>query len=192
MLDGGGVRGDGQPAPVITTTGDDGRLFPPALADLAGVAFDHDEGKGIDFEPYEAFDSAEETTDWLRGRTGNEDVDGGAYRVFGQDGTGGLAALWCVQAGRPLGEQPVVFLGSEGACGVVAGNLSDLLWMLADGIGPMEAVEYDDHSRRRPDAVPTSLARRHATTPRRPAHETVAAARAEFPAYAEGIEAVCR
>ncbi|GHB59101.1 hypothetical protein GCM10010347_31300 [Streptomyces cirratus] len=175
----------------MTTTTDDDRGFPPALAEVAATEFDHDEGNGIDFEPYAAFDSAEETTDWLRSWTGNPDLDGGAYRVFGQDGTGGLAALWCVRPGRPLVEQPVVFMGSEGACGVVAGGVSDFLWVLADGIGPMEAVEYDDLSGRA-DPVLASLAERYATTPRRPAREIVLGARADFPAYVQDIEALCR
>ncbi|MEV6689682.1 SMI1/KNR4 family protein [Streptomyces sp. NPDC051130] len=173
------------------TTTDDDRGFPPALAEVAATEFGHDEGNGIDFEPYAAFDSAEETTDWLRSWTGNPGLDGGAYRVFGQDGTGGPAALWCVRPGRPLVEQPVVFMGSEGACGVVAGSLSDFLWVLADGIGPMEAVEYDDLAGR-PDPVLAELAERHATTPRRPAREIVLGARAEFPAYVRDVEALCR
>lgn len=175
----------------MTETTVDDRALPPALAETAGMEFDYDDGNGIDFEPYAVFDSPEETTDWLRNWTGNHDLDGDAYRVFGQDGTGGLAALWCVRQGRPLAEQPVVFLGSEGASGVVAGNLSDFLWVLADGIGPMEAVEYDDRTSR-PDPTLTSLAERHATTPRRTAREIIAEAQAEFPTYAEDIDALCR
>ncbi|MEU9736691.1 SMI1/KNR4 family protein [Streptomyces sp. NPDC048002] len=169
----------------------DDRTLPPAPAEIAATGFDHADGDGIDFEPYDAFDSAEETTDWLRSWTGNQALDGSAYRVFGQDGTGGLAALWCVRADRPLTEQPVVFMGSEGACGVVAGNLSDFLWVLADGVGPMEAVEYDDHSGR-PDPVLAAPAERHAGTARRSAEEVIAAARAEFPSYAQDIDALCR
>lgn len=172
----------------MTTTA---AVSPPALAEVAVTEFDRDGGNGIEFEPYAAFASAEDTTDWLRSWTGNPALDGGAYRVFGQDGTGGLAALWRVRSGRPLVEQPVVFMGSEGACGVVAGDLSDFLWVLADGIGPMEAVEYDDPSGR-PDPVLTSLAERHATTPRRPAREIARGARAEFPAYVRDIEDLCR
>ncbi|MEU1279286.1 SMI1/KNR4 family protein [Streptomyces sp. NPDC005805] len=173
------------------TTTDHDRAFPPALAEVAVTEFDYADGDGIDFEPYDAFDSAEETTDWLRSWTGNPEADGGAYRVFGQDGTGGLAALWCVRPGRAPAEQPVVFFGSEGARGVVVGNLSDFLWVLADGIGPMEAVEYDAHESR-PDPALTALAERHATTPRRSAREILAAARAEFPACAQDIDALCR
>lgn len=175
----------------MNRTTDDDRALPPALADLARTEIDYADGEGIDFEPYDAFDSAEETTDWLCQWTGNPELDGGTYRVFGQDGTGGLAALWYGRPSLPLAEQPVVFMGSEGECGVVAGNLSDFLWMLADGCGPFEAVMYGaDESR--PDTALTALAERHATTPRRPARDILAEARAEFPTFAEDIEALCR
>lgn len=175
---------------MIETTGDD-RRFPPALAALAEVEFDYDDGEGIDFEPYGAFDSAEETTDWIRHWTGNHELDGDAYRVFGQDGTGGLAALWRVRPGRPLTEQPVVFLGSEGERGVIAGNLSDFLWVLADGLGPMEVIEYEQREAR-PTPAPAELAERHATTPRRTAREIIAEAQAEFPAFADDLDELCR
>ncbi|MFF0364461.1 SMI1/KNR4 family protein [Streptomyces sp. NA02536] len=175
----------------MNQTTDDHRALPPALAELAHMEIDYADGEGIDFEPYGVFDSAEETTDWLRQWTGNPEVDGDAYRVFGQDGSGGLAALWYVRPGLPLTEQPVVFVGSEGECGVVAGNLSDFLWMLADGCGPFEAVMYGA-AQSRSDAALTALAERHATTPRRPARDIVTEARAEFPAFAEDIDALCR
>ena len=167
------------------------RRFPPALAEVATADFPYDDGEGFDFEPYDAFDSAEETTDWLRQWTGNPEVDGDAYRVFGQDGTGGLAALWCVRPGLPLTEQPVVFLGSEGEAGVVAGNLSDFLWVLADGFGPLEAATCPDRDiRPRPELA--GLAARHATTPRRPAPVVIAEARAQFPAFEDDLFELCR
>ena len=170
----------------------DDRRFPPALADVARVEFFYgDEGEGVDFEPYDAFESAEETTDWLRHWTGNHALDGDAYRVFGQDGTGGLAAIWCVRPGRPLGEQPVVFLGSEGERGVVAGSLSDFLWVLADGFGPMEAALYVERGPR-PDPALAELAERHAITPRRAAREIVAEAQAEFATFSEDLDELCR
>ncbi|MFC8221319.1 SMI1/KNR4 family protein [Streptomyces sp. NPDC057362] len=171
------------------TPGDDRRL-PPALADVARIEFDYTDGDGIDFEPYAAFDSAEETTHWLRQWTGNPEADGSAYRVFGQDGAGGLAALWHGRPGCPLTEQPVVYVGSEGECDVVAGNLSDFLWLLADGAGPAEAVLFGPVSR--PDPALTALAERHATTPRRPAADIVKEARAAFPTFAEALWALCR
>ncbi|MFJ8109518.1 SMI1/KNR4 family protein [Streptomyces sp. NPDC096132] len=167
------------------------RRFPPALAEVARADFPYEDGEGFDFEPYDAFDSAEETTDWIRQWTGNHELDGDAFRIFGQDGTGGLAALWCVRPGLPLTEQPVVFLGSEGEVGVVAGNLSDFLWVLADGFGPMETVEYPDRDiHPRPELA--ELAARHATTPRRPARTIIDGARAEFPTFEEDLDALCR
>jgi len=176
---------------MIETTGAD-RRFPRALADVARVEFDYDEGEGVDFEPYDAFDSVEETTDWLRHWTGNHELDGDAYRVFGQDGTGGLAALWCVRPGRALAEQPVVFLGSEGERGVVAANLSDFLWVLADGLGPMEVVEYGRPYEARPNAALAELAERHATTARRAAGEIITDAQAEFASFSEDLDQLCR
>ena len=158
---------------------------------MAHVEFDYDDGEGVDYEPYDAFDSAEETTDWLRHWTGNHELDGDAYRVFGQDGTGGLVALWRVRPGRPLAEQPVVFLGSEGERGVVAPSLSDFLWVLADGLGPMEVVEYEQYEGR-PNAALTELAGRHAITPQRPTRDIVTVARAEFPSFSDDIDALCR
>lgn len=172
-------------------SGDD-RRFPPALADVARVGFDYgDEGEGVDFEPYEAFLSAEETTDWLRHWTGNHELDGDAYRVFGQDGSGGLAAVWCVRPGQPLDRQPVVFMGSEGEVGLVAGDLSGFLWVLADGFGPREAALYAERAAR-PDAALAEIAGRHASAPRRPAREIVAGARAEFASFEEDLDELCR
>lgn len=166
------------------------RSFPPALAAVSRTEFDYADGEGIDFEPYDAFLAAEGTTDWLRSWTGNKELDAAAYLPFGQDGTGGMAAVWCVRVGRPLADQPIVFLGSEGATGVVAGCLDDFLWVLADGMGPMESVEYDDHTSR-PNAPLTALAETHATTPRRPARTIIAEARAEFPSFTEDIDQLC-
>src|SRR5690606_38536949 len=89
-------------------------------------------------------------------------------------------------------EQPVIFLGSEGERGVVAGNLSDFLWVLADGVGPLEVVQFGDTGPR-PNAAPlTDLATRHATTPRRPAATIVTEAQAEFPDFSDHIDALCR
>lgn len=177
--------------PRMTDTSGDDRRLPPALAELARTPIDYADGEGIDFEPYETFCSTGETTDWLRQWTGNPELDGDAFRVFGQDGTGGLAALWRIRPGRPLTEQPVVFLGSEGETGVVAGSLPDFLWVLAEGIGPLESVLHDDHSPRPEGALP-GLAARHATTPRRPARTIIAEARAEFPDFTASVDALCR
>lgn len=107
------------------------------------------------------------------------------------DGAGGRAMVWRARPGRPLSDQPIVFLGSEGEVGVVAGNLSDFLWVLADGYGPMEAALAEELASR-PEQPLARLAERHATTPRRTAEEIVTETRAEFPTFKEDIHAMCR
>jgi len=115
---------------------------------------------GVEFEPYEAFLSADETTEWLRGWTGNGELNGDAFRVFGQDGTGGNAAFWLIRPGRALAEQPVVFLGSEGETGVVARDLGAFLWLLADGWGPCEAaLSNPPEPESRPGSDPAAISR---------------------------------
>lgn len=175
----------------VQTTED--RTFPAALAALTDIEFPYaDEELGsIDYEPYPGFDSAEETTDWVRSWTGNDELDGDAFRVFGQDGTGGLVACWLVRADRPLAEQPVAFFGSEGEVGVVATSLGEFLWLLAGGVGPLEAVEFGAE-----DGVPHEGLRAIAEAysgiePRTPA-EVLAAAKAEFPDFAATVESWCR
>ncbi|MCB5169493.1 SMI1/KNR4 family protein [Streptomyces bambusae] len=159
---------------------------------LTGIAFPYGEDDGsIDYEPHDAFLSAEETTEWFRAWTANDELDGDAFRVFGQDGSGGFAAFWLVRDGRPLEEQPVVFLGSEGDTGPVAQDLASYLWLLADGSGPFEAVHYPGRESR-PHAELTALAERYAPGRRRPAAELVAAAGAEFPDFEDMIFELCR
>jgi hypothetical protein len=177
--------------PDMTQPPGDDRRFPPALAELARIDFAYVDEESIDFEPYGAFASAEETTGELRLWTGNEEAVGDAFRIFGQDGSGGVAALWLARPGLPLREQPVVFMSSEGQCGVLAGNLSDFLWVMAEGVGPFEAVVFRSRSGR-PNAELTELAERHAATPRRSAEEIIEGAEAEFPSFAGSIQALCR
>ncbi|MET9232074.1 SMI1/KNR4 family protein [Lentzea sp. NPDC003310] len=169
------------------------RTFPAALAALTGIDFpwsdDPAEGS-IDYEPYQEFESAQETTDWIQAWTGNKELTGDAFRTFGQDGTGGLAALWLVREG-PLTAQPVVFFGSEGEVGPVATSLGEFLWLLAGGVGPQEAVEFGSDSGV-PHAELRAVAEEHSgIEPRTPA-EVLAAARAEFPDFAETVQSWCR
>jgi hypothetical protein len=174
----------------MTSTADD-RRFPAALAAALAQPFDYDDG--VDFEPFDAFVSAEETTDWFRAWTGNKEVSGDAFRVFGMDGTGGYAAFWLIRPGRELAEQPVVFLGSEGETGVVARDLSDFLWVLADGVGPMEAVEhYGTGIESRPDAELAAVAERFAPGRRQSATTLTGLAREEFPDFEDRIAELCR
>ncbi|MEV6398303.1 SMI1/KNR4 family protein [Streptomyces sp. NPDC051907] len=168
----------------------DDRVFPPALAAVAGIGFHYDDD-GVDFEPYDRFLTAEETADWLRAWTGNDELDGGDLRVFGQDGTGGYAAFWLVRTGAPLECQPVVFFGSEGELGVVAGDLPGFLWLLADGFGPLEAVEYPDGSPN-PNPRLAAVAERFTSGERRSAKDVMAEAAREFPDFERTIVALCR
>jgi hypothetical protein len=165
------------------------RTLPAELAEAFEIEFEYAEDGGVDFEPFDQFESAEETTDWLRAWTGNKELSGDQFRVMGQDGTGGYAAFWLVRAGRPITEQPVVFLGSEGETGVIARNMADFLWLLADGFGPREAVEYPGQSSQPNDEL-VEIAERYAPDARKPGSEVIAAATAEFPDFEATIEAL--
>ena len=132
-----------------------------------------------------------ETTQWLRDWTGNEAVSESPFCVFGEDGTGGYAAFWLIRAGRSVEEQPIVFLGSEGETGVVAGSLSEFLWLLADGFGPYEAVECEGWSSE-PTPGLSAIAERYATPPKRTGAKVIASARSEFPDFVSTIQALAR
>lgn len=157
------------------------------------VSFDYDGGDGVDFEPFDAFLPAQETTDWFRAWTGNGDLNGDEFRVFGQDGTGGYAAVWLSRPDRALVGQPIVFLGSEGETGVIARDLPDFLWLLADGFGPWEAAGlYEPDWVPRPDQRLTAVAERFARDRRRPAAAVVESAAQEFPGFGDTIMNLCR
>ncbi|WP_092542348.1 hypothetical protein [Actinoplanes derwentensis] len=49
----------------------------------------------------------------------------------------------------------MVFLGSEGALAVLAQNLGDYLWLLANGVGPLEPV---GGLNRQPQPIPELVA----------------------------------
>jgi len=166
------------------------RELPPPLADLNALPYDYASGEGIDFEPYPEFQDAEENASWIRAWTGNKELTGAEYRIFGQDGTGGLAAFWLVRDGAPLFEQPIVFFGSEGELGVVARNFDDYLWLLGGGVGPLEAAS--GWFERKPNAALAAFAEKHAKGPKKAPADVVAAARAEFPKFEDDFRALCK
>ncbi|MFF2082060.1 SMI1/KNR4 family protein [Kitasatospora sp. NPDC058162] len=173
-------------------TATDDRRFPAPLAAALAAPFDYDRGEGVDFEPFDAFLSAGDTTDWLRAWTGNPELTGDDFRLFGQHGTGGYAAIWLARPGRPLAEQPVVVLGSEGQTGVVATDLADFLWVLAAGLGPFEATVDNDPDRTpRPSPERTAVAERFAPERRRPAAAVIEQATAEFPDFDDVVFELC-
>ncbi|MCL1038088.1 SMI1/KNR4 family protein [Shewanella corallii] len=116
------------------------RHFPEKLKMLHQIAIDYEDG--IDFEPYEEFVSSGQTDAWIKLWTCNQTLSGDQFLIFGQDGSGGYAAFWLVNPDQPVLEQPVVFFGSEGEAGLIAANFYDYVWLLANGIGPFEAIAY--------------------------------------------------
>lgn len=171
------------------------RQFPAALAAAMAVRLECIGEDGVDFEPYESFLTADETTEWFRAWTGNSELSGDDFRVFGQDGTGGIAAFWLVRPGRELVEQPVVFLGSEGETGVVARDLGAFLWLLADGLGPWEAAtSYGPEPARAPQASRdlAAIAERFAPDCRASATAIIAQAAQEFADFDDTIMKLCR
>ncbi|OKJ01147.1 hypothetical protein AMK19_28975 [Kitasatospora sp. CB01950] len=149
-------------------------------------------GDRIDFEPYPGFLSVEDTAFWFRAWTGNEETDGREFRVFGQDGSGGFAAFWLVRAGRPLAEQPVVHLGSEGGTAVVARDLAAFLWLPAGGCGPAEAAEPQPCRTARTWPELLTLAAEFAAGRRQSPAEVIEEAAAEFPGFDGTIQELCR
>ncbi|MGW0872443.1 SMI1/KNR4 family protein [Streptomyces sp. NPDC002740] len=171
----------------------DDRQFPIALAAALALPFDYNDGVGVDFEPFPAFLSAEETTDWFGAWTGNAELSGDGFRVFGQDGSGGYAAFWLIRPSCPLVDQPVVFLGSEGETRVVARDLGAFLWLLAGGFGPCEAATSDE-----PEWTPSlnpdfmAVAERFAADRPQSAAVVIEQATREFPDFDDTIMELCR
>jgi len=160
------------------------RSFPPLLRELHELEFDYADGAGYDFDPFAEFLSEAETRDWMRMCTRNRE-DGADFLVFGQDGTGGYAAIWKVRPATALLEQPVVFFGSEGNVGVIARNFADYLWLLAGGVGPCEAVEDPNRAPAAPhiSAPFRRFAEQHAGAAQCTPREVLRAAAREFPDF---------
>ncbi|MER8091858.1 SMI1/KNR4 family protein [Streptomyces goshikiensis] len=171
----------------------DDRQLPAALATALAVRYDYAAENGIGFEPFPAFLTAADTTDWFQAWTGNSELDGDDFRVFGQDGTGGYAAFWLIRPSQPLTEQPIVFLGSEGETGVVARDLGDFLWLLAGGFGPWEAAtSYEPDWTPRPHQGLTAIAEQFTPHQRRSATAVIELAAQEFPDFDDVIMELCR
>ncbi|QIQ02096.1 SMI1/KNR4 family protein [Streptomyces liangshanensis] len=176
-------------------TSSEDRHFPAPLASAMAVRLDHVGVDGVDFEPFTTFLTADETTDWFRAWTGNRELSGDEFRVFGQDGTGGYAAFWLVRPDQPLTEQPVVFLGSEGETGVVARDLGAFLWLLAAGVGPWEAATSHDPEpgwTPHPNRDLTAIAAQFAPDHRASAAAVIEQATGEFPDFDDTLMNLCR
>lgn len=170
----------------------DDLALPAPLADLANIAsvWEWDDSRGCDFELYKTLEAPEQTAWWLRLWTGNDDVDGKQFRFFGTSAAGDYAGFWLARPDVPLTEQPVVYVGSEGERGVIARNVGDLLWIFANGSGPVEAFRDPEWETQHIEEV-RAIAERHAPGKSLSTAEIVAAAQEEFPEFPDLIDAMC-
>ena len=109
--------------------------FPTLLDEYwDGPAFDVIEHHDLDLEYY---------PDW-KGVWDNIEPDAaGRLGAFAQEGTGGLICVWTYD-GQDVMEAPVVHLGSEGECVVLAANIGEFLAMNALGWGPFALADREE------------------------------------------------
>jgi predicted dehydrogenase len=167
------------------------RGMPRVLRELLELEFDYAGGNGMDFEPYSEFLPEEDTRSWIQAWTGNKELSGEEYLVFGQDGSGGYAAVWCVREDKGLLDQPIVFFGSEGELGIIAENFSSFLWLLAGGFGPYEAIAYPGENREA-NATLAAFAHRYANSAPISPNEVLAKAHREFPTFEDDVRSSCK
>ncbi|MDH2433792.1 hypothetical protein QCD60_14560 [Pokkaliibacter sp. MBI-7] len=166
------------------------RVFPDILAKMHAIEIDYANGEGIDFEPFDTFFSEEETAHWIKAWTANESLDGREYLIFGQDGTGGYAAFWCVRNTSDILQQPIVFMGSEGELGIIAQSFKDYVWLFANGVGPCEAVGYPDIARpQNPEFL--EFAQCYAPENKASVSEIINRAKSEFPDFEKDLYQLC-
>jgi hypothetical protein len=166
------------------------RKFPDLLKKFHLIDIDYNDGDGIDFEPFDNFYSEEETAEWIKAWTGNEELNGSEYLIFGQDGSGGYAAIWCVRDTDDLLKQPMVFFGSEGELGVIAQSFYDYVWLFANGIGPYEAVAYPGLERPQNQEF-LEFAQTHAPSHKCSVDKNTEKAKSEFPNFVRTIHELC-
>lgn len=164
--------------------------FPDLLIAHNSIEINY-QADGIDFEPYEAFTSEEDTASWIKAWTGNDELDGKEYKIFGENGAGGYVAFWCIREVDDLLEQPIVFFGSEGELGVIARNFYDYIWLFANGIGPYEAVAYPE-IKNTINSNFLKFANDNAKSYEASPSEIIARAQKEFPSFVSSIQQLCR
>lgn len=167
------------------------REFPELLKLLHCIEIDYVDGDGIDYEPFDNFHSENDTSEWIKAWTGNNDLDGKEFLIFGQDGTGGYVAFWCVRETTDLLLQPIVFFGSEGELGIVAQSFYDYLWLFANGLGPYEAIEYPENQRPQ-NPLFLEFAEKYALSHKASINDILIKANNEFPDFKASIEGLCR
>lgn len=107
---------------------------PKSIQQLLALTFeyidDHGDEDVFDFDPHGYFYTPEENAELCAAHTGNNNYSGDEFRIFARTGDGSEYAFWIVDTGRPLFEQPIVLIESEGQWCTMATNYSDFLWMM--------------------------------------------------------------
>ena len=166
--------------------------LPPLLAGLHRLPFPFAGGDGYDYIPFDRFMPPDDVQEWLALWTGNADADGRQFLPFAKDGSGGLAAFWRHEPAAGIDSMPIVLLGSEGERGVVAASLKDYVWLLASGLGPMEAVLDLSPAADEYAAPIRDYAGAECPNAERPAEEILRDAAERFPDFSDVIDAMCR
>jgi len=107
--------------------------FPPVLASLVEWVNEGRAGE-VDFEMYASFNEQYKPSDWTRDPKTDEELF-----TFGMDGSGGQVAIWRTDPTSSFDALPIVFMGSEGEIKPMATTLPKFLYLLASGLGPIEA-----------------------------------------------------
>jgi hypothetical protein len=102
-----------------------------------------------------------------------------------------LAAFWIRASDAQIENQPIVFLGSDGELHVIARDLGDYLWLLANGVGPLETVDAIDRTTT-PIPALIAIAQRYTGEMHRPTAMVIDAAQAEFQALATLVDKTAR
>ncbi len=165
-------------------------VLPPLLHALHQLPFSYVEGQGIDLLPLPALQTAAKTKTWIKAWTGNSTLTGSEYRVFGHDRTGGAVAFWLVNLDAGLLDQPIVFFGSQGELGVVAVDFADYLWLLADGVGPSEAMVVGIEGAV-PNPIFRGFAATHVPSAEKSAAAVVVSANQKFARFGPSVRAQC-
>ncbi len=165
--------------------------LPKIMKELHLIEVDYADGDGIDFEPFSEFYSKEESAEFMRSWTGNSELDGSEYLLFGQDGSGGMSAFWLIRNVENILQQPIVFFGSEGELVVVAQSFKDYVWLLASGNGASDAqsdgcMEQSESQRFK------RFAMEHYPDDYRSCSDIVKSANSEFPDFESMLVNLCR
>ncbi len=110
--------------------------FPELLREFIedGPGWDVIEALDLDLEYFEEWDNT-----WQEG-WGLDEVAAGQLHAFAMDGTGGMVCIW-TYATVDLEVAPIVHIGSEGECAMLAPDLGTFLALTALGFDPFALAD---------------------------------------------------